>query len=323
MQKRSAVASIAEQNSSGVDVMKRISYRPIHPAIGAEILNVDLSGRLDPEVMAEVIQVWEENSIVLFRDQNLTPEQQMRVTEFFGVPYMGDHIKEMTEYVKDKPEMHFGGVDTPGILIFSNVKDADGKATGLPTDGELWFHSDLCYLPKTAKASLLYGIQPVAVGGETCFASGYAAYEALSPELKRKLDGVMAEFVLDYSEPDLVQMRKRRAGTANVFRAIHPAVVLHPGTKRPALFINRQTTESFIGMDSDESDALLAQLFDFQESSKFVYEHKWRKNDFVVWDNRSCLHSRKNFDPSLKRVMRRSTAGTVVLEAARLEHATA
>lgn len=297
--------------------MTRISYRALHPAIGAEVLNLDLSVPLDPEAMAEVIKLWEEKSVLIFRKQNLTPEEQLRVTDYFGPHRLNENIKKLVDYAKDKPEMQFGGWEIPGILVMSNVK-VDGKLIGAPADGELWFHSDNCYLPETAKGSLLYAIEPTAVGGETCYASGYAAYEALSAEIKSKLDGLMAEFVVDYSTTANLHKRRQKAGT-DALRAVHPAVVLHPATERPALFVNRQCTERLIGMAPSESEALLEQLFDFQERPEFVYEHKWQPGDLAVWDNRSCLHARKDFDPNQRRTMRRSTAGTVVLQPAAAE----
>ncbi|MBB6124218.1 TauD/TfdA dioxygenase family protein [Sphingobium subterraneum] len=284
--------------------LTRFSCRNLHPAIGAEVLGLDLSVPLAPEVVADLIALWEDRSVLVFRDQKLSPQDQLRVTDYFGPPSQNEHKKDIGV---DLPEQ-----ETPGIVLISNVQ-VDGKPIGSIGDGELWFHSDNCYLPKSAKASLLYAVEIPRAGGETRYASGYAAYQALSPETKAKLNGVMADYVFDYKIN--TQTRRFKPGP-DAFHAVHPAVVLHPGTGRPALFVNRQTTERLIGMDPEESEALLQELFDFQERPEFVYDHQWRPGDLAIWDNRSCLHARKDFDPGERRTMRRTTAGEQKLEPA-------
>lgn len=277
--------------------MKHIQHRPLHPAIGAEVLNVDMSTPLEADVVQELVKLWEDRSVLLFRNQELTPEDQLRLTGYFG------EVREA--FFKDLPERKINQTH-PQIVFISNVR-VDGKPIGSVGDGELWFHSDHCYLPKSGRASILYAIEVPSQGGDTRFASGYAAYEALSPEIKSKLNGVSADFVHDIRVN--AQARLHQPGD-DAPRAVHPAVVLHPGTKRPSLFVNRLMTTRLIGMDPAESDALLQYLFDYQEQPQFTYDHKWQPGDLLIWDNRSCLHARTEFDPTERRLMRRTaTAG--------------
>jgi taurine dioxygenase len=275
--------------------VSNINFRPLHPMIGAEVSDLDLSRPIPPEMAQELVDLWEEHSVLLFRKQNLTPDDQLRVTGYFG---------EVREVFFKSLEARKNATDThPAIAVISNVT-VDGKPVGAAGDGELWFHSDHCYLERSGHASVLYGIEVTTEGGDTRFGSGYGAYEALSPEMKAKLRGVMADFIYDRELNELARTMPPRLGHSQC--AVHPVVVEHPGTGRPSLFVNRLMTARLQGMDEAESDSILDHLFDFQESPRFVYDHKWQPGDLLVWDNRSCIHSRTHFDPNLRRVMRRT-----------------
>lgn len=287
--------------------MRQLTTRPVHPAIGVEVLGLDLSRPLDPHVAAELVALWEEHSLLVFRGQEVTPEQQLRLTACFGT------VREV--FFKDLAERKHNAETHPAIAFLSNIK-VDGKPVGTSGDGELWFHSDHCYLEKSARASVLYGIETTTGGGDTLFASGYAAYAALPPEVKARLDGAMVEFV--YDRELNAQERRHRPRPEHSQRAVHPAVVRHPGTGRPALFVNRLMATRILDMDEGESEALLDFLFDFQEGERFTYRHQWQPRDLLVWDNRSCIHARTPFDPAQRRNMRRTATEGEVLQAARL-----
>ena len=139
------------------------------------------------------------------------------------------------------------------------------------------------------------------VGGDTLFASQYAAYDALSDTMKRLLDGLKG--ISSSAKADVSKTREDRIKSVGKdtapreYRASHPVVRTHPVTGRRALYVNRLMTWRILDMDPQESRELLAFLFDHQERPEFVYAHKWTPGDAMLWDNRSCLHARSDFDP--------------------------
>jgi taurine dioxygenase len=150
-------------------------------------------------------------------------------------------------------------------------------------------------------ATLLYAIEVPARGGNTLFANMYAAYEALPGDVKQRLTGLAALNVYDYEG----NPTKRGAVRDGAPSFVHPVVRTHPATGRKALYVNRLMTHSIIGLSPDESDDLLTFLFDHQEKKRFVYEHVWTPGDLILWDNRSTLHARSDFDAGERRLLRR------------------
>ena len=153
-------------------------------------------------------------------------------------------------------------------------------------------------------ASMLYAIEVPGVGGNTLFANAYAAYEALSDDTKRRLDGRKAMHAYDYDSAAMKRGTQIRDGVPHF---AHPVVRTHPATGRKALYVNRLMTIAIEGLPEDESDRLLDFLFAHQENPAFVYEHVWRVNDLLMWDNRCALHARTDFANDERRLMRRVT----------------
>ena len=153
-------------------------------------------------------------------------------------------------------------------------------------------------------ASMLYAMEVPSRGGNTLYANCFKAYEALPEDMKRRLKGKRALNAYDY---DNAPTLRGEALPEGVKRFAHPIVRTHPVTGRKALYVNRLMTWSILDMPPEESRALLDYLFNHQERTEFVYEHKWTPGDLVLWDNRSCLHARTDFDPSERRRLRRVT----------------
>src|SRR5581483_4284180 len=194
-----------------------------------------------------------------------------------------------------------GETGHPAVMLISNIR-ADGKPIGALPDGEMLFHSDQCYVERPCKATLLYAIEVPKAGGNTLFASATRAYETLPERLRRAIEGRRALNVYDYGGS--ATHRSARL-PADAPRFLHPVVRTHPDTGKRALYVNRLMTYSIEGMPEDESAALLAELFDHQERAEFVYEHRWQPGDLVMWDNRSTLHARTDFDAGERRLLRR------------------
>ena len=153
-------------------------------------------------------------------------------------------------------------------------------------------------------ASMLYALEVPGKGGNTLFANGYAAYEALSPSLKKRIEGRTALNAYDYDSAATLRGTRLREGIPCCW---HPMVRTHPATGRKALYVNRLMTAAVEGMTEQEGEELLSSLFDHQEQRQFVYEHVWRPHDLLVWDNRCALHARTDFSADERRLMRRLT----------------
>jgi taurine dioxygenase len=153
-------------------------------------------------------------------------------------------------------------------------------------------------------ASMLYAIEVPRQGGNTLFASAYAAYEALPGAIKQRIDGRSALNAYDY---DTAATKRGTKVADGVPTFVHPVVRTHPATGRKALYVNRLMTVRIEGLPEGESDELLEFLFEHQEQRQFVYEHVWRVGDILMWDNRCALHARTDFSPDERRLMRRVT----------------
>ncbi len=266
-----------------------LQTRPLCPALGAEIIDVDLREAMDDGLFSQILDAWHERLIILLRDQHLTEEDQVRFAERFG-PLAMIHTRQ---FVKTHP----------AVMLISNIRE-DGKPIGALPDGEMHFHSDQCYQEQPAKASMLYAIEVPSKGGNTLFANAYLAYEALPEPLKRKIDGHRALNAYDYDNAATKRGTRLAKGVPHFS---HPVVRTHPATGRRALYVNRLMTVAIEGMSDDESNELLNLLFDHQEQRHFIYEHVWRVGDILMWDNRCTLHARTDFSADERRLMRRIT----------------
>lgn len=266
-----------------------LKIRPLSPALGAEIVGVDLSDPLSDAVFNRILEAWHRHLVLLFRGQALSEEEQVRFAERFG-PLSRIHTPQ---FVKTHP----------AVMLITNIRE-DGKPIGALPDGEMQFHSDQCHQERPATGSLLYAIEVPAEGGDTLFANAYLAYEALADEIKARIAGLKALNVYDY---DAAPTLRGAVLSEDAPSYAHPVVRTHPATGRKALYVNRLMTRRIEGLPEAESEALLEELFTHQERPEFVYAHKWQPGDLLIWDNRCALHARTDFSPAERRLMRRVT----------------
>jgi taurine dioxygenase len=269
-----------------------VELKKLSPFIGAQVLGVDLSQPVGDALFGEIERAWHAHCILLFRGQTLGDLQQVDFAARFG---------ELAHTLK----AYEGGKIHPALMYVTNEKK-DGKYVGALPDGEMFFHSDMCYLERPLSAAMLFAIALPPEGGNTMFASMYAAYDALPAELKQQLEGLRA---MNSYEPGYgtsnVQMRIKTPGSETAHRFAHPVVRTHPATGRKSLYVNRLMTEYIVGMPREQSNALLERLFDHQEQPQFQYEHRWETGDLLVWDNRCTLHARRDFPATHLRKLRR------------------
>lgn len=289
------------------------SIRKSGKHLGAEILGVDLSRPLDDGTFARISDAFFEHQVVVFRNQKLTPSQQIAFTRRFG---------ELEHHVRKEHRLD----GYPEILIVSNVVDERGAAIGVQDAGRFW-HSDLSYKQVPSLLSALYALEvPVRDGlvlGATSFASATAAYAALPESEQRRLQGLRNVHSYRYYRAKNIQAQKEeQARGARVvqehslneeqLRGVPdvevPIVRTHPVTGRKGLFINEAHTSRVLGLPEEEGVALLAQLCAHIVQPQFRYQHDWRAGDLLMWDNVSVQHKANfDYDLPLRRLMHRTT----------------
>jgi len=275
--------------STAVEKPIAFGVRPLSPALGAEIIGVDLSHKLDDATARQILAAWHAHLVLLFRNQDLSEDDEVRFAETFGEPAR-IHTKQFVR-------------THPAVMLISNIRE-DGKLIGALPDGEMHFHTDQCHQERPAKASMLYSIEVPSQGGNTLFANGYKAYETLPDDIKRRIEGRRALNAYDY---DRAATKRGTELAEGVPHYAHPVVRTHPDTGRKALYVNRLMTIRIEGLPADESEELLSFLFDHQERREFVYEHVWQTRELLMWDNRCTLHARTDFSADERRLMRRVT----------------
>ena len=262
--------------------------------IGAEVRGIDFSKPLDKSAIEFINKVWLDHIVLVVRGQKLTQEDLLRVTSYFGD--LG--------HIRRPPKFFPPGFDKilPGILMISNIRE-NGEPIGALPDGEMMFHHDMIHSPTPDKGTMLYSMEIPSRGGDTLFASGYAAYDTLDPTLKAKLAGKWAKHHYNYGST----IKGDGKGVEAFGEAMHPVFRTHEETGRKAIYVNRLMTVGIDGIAPEEADPLLEAVYDHMEKPEFVYTHKWQVGDILLWDNRCSTHARTDFPSTERRLMLRTT----------------
>jgi taurine dioxygenase len=271
-----------------------LQIRPLSKHIGCEVKGIDLREPVGPTTASAIYHAWLDHAVLLFRDQDLSQEDLIRITGIFG---------EFAPLGRPAHTLPKGFAKIlPNVMLISNIRE-NGETIGALPDGEMLFHHDTIHRDEPHKATLLYSVEIPSYGGDTLFASGTAAYDALDPAMKRKLEGLKA---VNYYVYNSVKRDDKQAVNA-ASQAVHPVVRTHEETGRKALYVNRLMSVRIEGVQQAESDATLDFLFDHSEKSEFVYNHVWRKGDLIIWDNRCSSHARTDFPSDQRRLLLRTT----------------
>jgi taurine dioxygenase len=286
-----SLASSAQAESQAFDV------RPFADKVGAEIIGLDLSQPLNDADFARVHQAHLDYHLIVFRDQHITPRQQVDFSRRFGVLQI--HVLKQ-----------FLLAGHPEILIVSNIVE-NGQPIGLGDAGKYW-HSDLSYKELPSLGSMLYAQELPSEGGDTLFADMHRAWDALPQPLREAVEGRKAvhSYTARYAEghnaaswrPTLTPEQ-----LAQVVEVSHPVVRTHPENGRKALFVSEGFTTRIIGLPEDESRDILSQIHAHSVRPEFVYRHQWQANDMVFWDNRSLIHLAAGCPAHLRRRLHRTT----------------
>jgi alpha-ketoglutarate-dependent 2,4-dichlorophenoxyacetate dioxygenase len=280
-----------------------ISIHPLTPGFAGEVAGVDCCRPLDPGEVAAIEAGMDRYGVLVFHDQPLSDEQQLAFTRHFGAlesyPTPG--------HIRRPQEQRLG----PGIADFSNL-DKEGKI--LSAEDRLWFfklgdrlwHSDSSFRRVPAKYSLLSGRVIPSWGADTEFADMRAAYDALDPRTKAMVEGLVCEHSLIYSRA-AIGFTDLTPEEVAAFKPVRQTLVrTHPVTGRKSLFLASHAG-AIVGWTVPEARMFLHELTEHATQREFVYRHKWRVGDLVMWDNRQTMHRGRRFDRDEVRDVRRTT----------------
>lgn len=265
--------------SSIVNHISNIEIIPTGYALGVIIKGVDLSQPLPSDTAKLMRETLYNKGVMLFENQQLTQKDQVEFTCCFGKPMV--HVREHQPESRSMKE----------IFIVSNVKE-NGKLIGDLGCYELTYHSDLSYMEKPGRVSMLYAVDVPEVGGNTYWCNTFAAYEALDDEVKQRIKGLYAV------HRHYVESQNPPAPVA------HPVVGTHPFNKKKFLYVSPHLTKYIVNLLNDQQ--LLDQLFNHVSHPRFCWPHHWRKGDLVVWDNWGTMHRRDPFSNNKRRILWRT-----------------
>jgi taurine dioxygenase len=267
-----------------------LDVRPISGALGAEIHGVDLSQDLDAHTIDAIHQAWLEHLVIFFRDQTLTPAQQLAFAQRIGEPVEYPFVRGIEGFP----------VITPVVKLEHETKNFGG----------IW-HSDTTYLEIPPKGTMLLARELPPRGGDTQFANMYLAYEALSSGMRNMLDGLIG--ISSSLKADATATREDRRSTdgradaPEALIAEHPVVRTHPETGRKALYVNVGHTAHFKNMTVEESMPIIDYLCRHLSRPEFTCRFQWGPGSLALWDNRCTPHLPINDYHGFRRVMHRIT----------------
>jgi taurine dioxygenase len=272
--------------SQSVITMPKIEVQRLSGSMGAEVRGLDLSRELDAEALEAIRAALHEQLALVFRDQELNARDHTRFAEYFGQPFVHPYLRAVDGY----PFVH------------EIRKEPDTS----PNFGGVW-HTDGTFLETPVELITLSAKVIPTYGGDTIFINQYRSYDALSPTMQRMLEGLQMQHEVTATYSDVVAVTPGHTATPIArMAASHPIVRLHPETGRKCLYLGGHFAKGIVGMTDDESRPLLELLQRHAERPEFQFRHMWRKNDFVVWDNRCTMHYALNDYPGQLRVLQRA-----------------
>jgi taurine dioxygenase len=272
----------------------RIEVRPVSGAGGAEIFGVDVGQTLDDGTVAEIRDALNEHCVVFFRDQEIDTAQHKAFARRFGPIFLHPNFATVME--------------DPEVVM---VRREPGDVSYV---GEDW-HTDTTMCAEPPMGAILYGIDVPPYGGDTMFANQYQAYEALSPTMKRLLEGLRAVHSdIGIAGPNASRNKLRSTKNRDddgwrETRNLHPIVRTNPETGRKGLFVNHSYTVGIEGMTDAEGKALLGFLLEHGHRPEFTFRFRWQKGSIAFWDNRSTKHIALGDTGPFRRLMRRIQVG--------------
>ena len=266
-------------------------------SLGGEIVGLDISKKLTHDQINFINESWNERLVLVFKKQNLDDPKLIDFSKNFG---------EL-----DPPGPNPYGItflpEFPEINVISNVKNEQGTPIGNLGDGEAVWHADMTYLELPPKAGILYALEVPENQGNTHFANMTLAYRDLSDAIKQKIDGKI--LIHDSAHNSAGMLRKGYSKVDNPIEtpgARHPMVITDQNTNKKLLFLGRRPHAYIVGLEIEESENLLDEIWKHATQEKYTWTQKWEKGDLLMWKNLNVLHKRDAFDPNTRRVMHRT-----------------
>ena len=281
-----------------------LTFTRMHPCFFAAVSGVDLASPFGNDILVEILNGFAEHSVLLFRNQTLDDDSQIAFSQRIGP-------------LEKNVTATFGN-SRPEISKISNV-DINGEVLKKGSDDEIFlkgnsvWHTDSSFKVVPALGSALSAREVPPVGGETEFADMRAAYDLLDEKKKKLIQNSTAVHSFAYSQSQM-NLDGRYKVTAVMsdeeLEALppvqHPMIRVHPESGRKAIYVGRHASH-IVGLSIEEGRALIRELNEFSTQPEFVYRHKWRAGDLVMWDNRMVMHRGLPYDPMYRRVMHRTT----------------
>ena len=279
-----------------------LTITPIRPDFCAEISGINLSAPVSDANKQLLNDLLAQYAVLVFRDQALTPPAFMAAAEIFG-PLMDQQLKK---YVL--PDYPMVGCNSTDDLPRKNGK--------LQVRGEN-YHTDHSNERCPPKATTLHALQIPPSGGDTQFVDVRQAYDDLPNDLKTRINGLFSLHVHQSSRSPRELTKLSPEDLAKIPTALQPLVIRHPGSGRPALYLNTGRMEGIEGMSPDEAYSLIEDLYSRATESRYEYRHQWRTGDMVIWDNQAVMHqANADYDPEQKRFLYRLMIQGVALSPA-------
>jgi alpha-ketoglutarate-dependent 2,4-dichlorophenoxyacetate dioxygenase len=283
-----------------------IIVSPMTPNLGAEVGDVDLSQPLSPAEVGAIKQAFWKYAVLIFPDQHLTEPQHLAFAKYIGPLETSIFALNANEKLRVSAEI----ADVSNLDAQEQIWGERSRVRMLQMGNRLW-HTDSSFKYLPARASLLYARAIPPAGGHTEFADLRAAYDALPEHRKRQLAGLVAEHALAYSRARIGFHDFTEAESKNLPPVPQVVVRTLPENGRKSLYIASHAGR-ILGMPEEEGRALIDELLAHATQRQFVYTHRWRVHDLVMWDNRCCMHRGTEYDDlRWRRDMQRATVSDI------------
>ncbi|WP_176594051.1 TauD/TfdA family dioxygenase [Sphingobium sp. EM0848] len=288
---------------NGKDSDMTIRTKPL-PTIGQEVLDLDPGAGIDDVTARDLVDLWRDAGVVLFRGVGTSPETLLKLSRCFG---------ELDPH----PIESFRMPDYPELILLTNKGGLRGPVyafDGVPTYGRIPWHTDLAFSETPNAGALLNMVEKASIGGQTAWLDTEKAYEALDSDLKQRIEGLEARFEfcadlakMKYCNPNGVRVGESSAKFPDYQPLARPLVWKHPDTGRTIMNFCPLNLQGIVGLDDAENDALIQRLIDAVIQPQFIYEHAWEEGDIILWDNYRMMHSAMGHPVDVVRVVHRTT----------------
>lgn len=258
-----------------------MELRPLSASLGVEAVDVDVRASLTAAGIDELRAALDQHHLLLFRKQQLVPEEQVAFVARFG-PLCPE--RQMWSYI------------------------SNARPDGIVREGALRFHSDFAFAQEPTLAISLHAIEVPPEGAPTVFANAERAVSLLEPSLRARLVDAQVRNIYDFQWPDDKRLREHQMGVG-MPRADHRFIGAHPRTGVPVIFANEMHTDRVLDLDEADSEELLAAVFAVVYGDANTHTHHWQVGDLVLWDNVSLHHGRPAFDRTAARTLQRVALG--------------